>query len=252
MLMIAHRARSIPDQENSVTGLVGLPGDVDGIEVDIRVTCDGVPVLMHDAVLDRVTDGVGKLEEWRFSELQKLRLHGTCEPPPRLIDYLLQAGRVLLGDDIWTPARRDIYLDVKCDAKWAGTIAREIGAFPLASRVVCLMRDGDQLAAFRLYKEQRFRLGILGCTLESLDEHLSWARRYSAEVVFVRHGVDAFRKHAGVVPLIRAQGLLAGGAIINGAEPLELARTSGCNLVLTDFQKGAGASSNTSTTVARN
>ena len=238
MLMIAHRARCVPDPENCIEGLIGLPRDVDGVEVDVRVTLDGVPVLMHDPVVDRVTDGCGKLEEYRFSELQKLTVCGTSEPPPRLINYLFEAARAVLDDGMGVRAGRDIYLDVKCDATWIGSIAREITAFPLASRVVCLVRDNEQLAAFRSCEDQLFRLGILGCTEEHLDDHLAWARRYAAEVVFVRHGADAFRKHAGVVPLIRAQGLRAGGSIINGAEPLGLARSYGCDLVLTDFVKG--------------
>lgn len=237
MLMIAHRARCLPDQENCIQGLNGLPRGVDGVEVDIRVTLDGVPVLMHDSVVDRVTDGCGKVDEYRFSELQKLTVRGTREPPPRLIDYLLAAARVVLNDGVGARAGRDIYLDIKCDAAWIGSIAREIGEFPFASRLVCLVRDSEQLAAFRSCEEQLFRLGILGCTEENLDDHLAWARRYAVEAVFVRHGADAFSRHAGVVPLIRAQGLRAGGSIINGAAPLGLARSYGCDLVLTDFAK---------------
>lgn len=238
MQMIAHRGRRIPDQENCIAGLMGLPPDIDGIEVDVRVTRDGVPVLMHDARVDRVTGGFGRVDGYRFSELRKLRVLRVCEPPPRLLDYLFEVARVGLYDGTGERTGWDIYLDIKCDAKWIASIAQEIGEFPLASKVICLVRNKDQLAAFRSCEGQPVRLGTLGCTSEGLDDHLAWARRYGVEVVFVRHGTDSFRKHANVVPKIRAQGLRAGGSIINGAGPLQFARRSGCDLVLTDFVAG--------------
>lgn len=219
---------------------MGLPTEVDGIEIDIQVTLDGVPVLMHDAMLGRVTDGVGRIDELQFKDLQQLRLQGTCESPPRLIHYLHRAAHVLLRTPAaGAQARRDIYLDIKCTAEGIGSIVREIRRFPFSSRLVCLVRDSTQLEAVRALAEEEARVGILGCTLESLDEHLALARRHAAEVIFVRHGVDAFRRNAEVVPRIKAHGIRAGGSIVNGTKPLELAREYGCDLVLTDLTRGA-------------
>ena len=43
-------------------------------EIDPRLTKDSVIVLMHDATLDRTTTGTGKLSDYTFEELKKLRL----------------------------------------------------------------------------------------------------------------------------------------------------------------------------------
>lgn len=42
------------------------------VEMDVRYTRDGVPVLMHDATLDRTTNGAGKVDKATLSELKKL------------------------------------------------------------------------------------------------------------------------------------------------------------------------------------
>ncbi|MDB5240287.1 MAG: glycerophosphoryl diester phosphodiesterase, partial [Spirosoma sp.] len=43
-------------------------------EIDPRLTKDSVIVLMHDATLDRTTTGTGKLGDYTWEELKKLRL----------------------------------------------------------------------------------------------------------------------------------------------------------------------------------
>ncbi|WP_428665772.1 glycerophosphodiester phosphodiesterase family protein [Runella sp.] len=43
-------------------------------EIDPRLTKDSVIVLMHDATLDRTTNGKGKLSDYTYAELKKLRL----------------------------------------------------------------------------------------------------------------------------------------------------------------------------------
>lgn len=43
-------------------------------EIDPRLTKDSVIVLMHDATLDRTTNGTGKLSDYTWKEIQKFRL----------------------------------------------------------------------------------------------------------------------------------------------------------------------------------
>ena len=43
-------------------------------EIDPRLSKDSVAVLMHDATLDRTTNGKGKVSDYTFEELQKFRL----------------------------------------------------------------------------------------------------------------------------------------------------------------------------------
>jgi len=46
--------------------------DVDVLEMDIHQTQDGVIVLMHDATVDRTTDGSGAIKEMTLAEIRAL------------------------------------------------------------------------------------------------------------------------------------------------------------------------------------
>ena len=238
MRLIAHRARRIPDQENSLSGLAGLPVDVAGIEIDVRVTADAVPVLLHDADLSRVTNGFGRVEECDFLHLQRLRLRGTDEPPPRMEDYLAQAAKMLWGSGLGPGAggSPDIYIDIKTTEPLSvASIARSVSELPFSRGVVCLARGRAAFDVMASEGRDGLRFGLLGCDRDNLVESLDIASHHDLEVVFVRHGIDAFRANIDIIPEIRMRGMQAGGSIINGACALDFARRSGCDLVLTDI-----------------
>lgn len=53
-LVISHRTHAGSRPENSLEGITtALEAEVDGIELDVRASADGVPMLLHDATLER-------------------------------------------------------------------------------------------------------------------------------------------------------------------------------------------------------
>lgn len=75
-IVSGHRGGRLPGfPENSIEGLARVTeaGPV-FFEIDPRLTKDSVMVLMHDATLDRTTNGTGKLSDYTWEELRKLRL----------------------------------------------------------------------------------------------------------------------------------------------------------------------------------
>ena len=71
--IIAHRGASAAAPENTHSSLdLAWQLEADAAEVDIRLTRDGVIVLMHDSTVDRTTDGVGRVKELTLEELQGL------------------------------------------------------------------------------------------------------------------------------------------------------------------------------------
>jgi glycerophosphoryl diester phosphodiesterase len=72
-LVIAHRGGGALAPENTLYAFrraIDLGADV--LELDVRGTADGKLVVMHDATLDRTTDGAGQVNEKTLEELKKL------------------------------------------------------------------------------------------------------------------------------------------------------------------------------------
>lgn len=50
------------------------------IETDVRLTKDGVMVLMHDAAVDRTTDGTGAIADMTYDEIKALNAGDVDNP----------------------------------------------------------------------------------------------------------------------------------------------------------------------------
>ena len=72
-LVIAHRGNSMHAPEDTMESFrQGLALGADGIEFDVRLSADGVPVVIHDPTLDRTTSGTGPVAERTLAELRAL------------------------------------------------------------------------------------------------------------------------------------------------------------------------------------
>jgi len=69
------------------------------LETDVRVTADGVALAFHDARLDRVTDGRGRIAALPWSRVQRARIAGR-EPIPLLADLLAAWPDVRINVDV--------------------------------------------------------------------------------------------------------------------------------------------------------
>lgn len=71
--MYAHRGRhSNADEENRIPAFRRALRRFDGFECDIRLSRDGIPVVIHDATLRRTHNDVRHVSELHASELQRL------------------------------------------------------------------------------------------------------------------------------------------------------------------------------------
>ncbi|MBQ2758084.1 MAG: hypothetical protein IJF31_06305 [Clostridia bacterium] len=69
----AHRGLSATYPENTMEAFrAAVEAGVDQVETDIRITADGALVLIHDATLDRTTNGTGLVCEHTLEELRAL------------------------------------------------------------------------------------------------------------------------------------------------------------------------------------
>ena len=102
-LAFAHRGGGLEAPENTMMAFERAVDMGFGyLETDARLTRDGVVVAFHDPVLDRVTDGRGRIAELGWEEVTAARVQGV-EPVARLEDVLRA----------WEGVRFNI--DPKCD-----------------------------------------------------------------------------------------------------------------------------------------
>ena len=72
-LVLGHRGSRLRAPENTLESFaLALQEGADGIELDVRLTADGVTVALHDPDLDRTTDGRGPIAGARFAALRRL------------------------------------------------------------------------------------------------------------------------------------------------------------------------------------
>ena len=112
VLVVAHRACWFDGApENSLPAISEcIRLGVDFVEIDVRLTADGIPVLFHDATVDRMTNGSGPINTFNLERVRRLRLLSgaggnkavlTHEGVPTLEEALtLTKGNILVNLDI--------------------------------------------------------------------------------------------------------------------------------------------------------
>lgn len=110
-----HRGDRAHFPENTIPALQGvLDSDFDFVETDIRLSLDGVPVLMHDIDVDRTSNGSGLVSELTLEQLKSLDAGSWYSPDfaqlqiPTLDEFLAifqnsKKKAMLELKDIWTP-----------------------------------------------------------------------------------------------------------------------------------------------------
>ncbi|HIW72088.1 MAG TPA: glycerophosphodiester phosphodiesterase [Candidatus Levilactobacillus faecigallinarum] len=91
-VVFGHRGYPAQFPENSLAGFAyALAHHVDGLEFDVHLTKDQVPVIMHDERINRTSDGTGRITDYTLAELRQFHLaHG--EVIPTLAEFLDLVG----------------------------------------------------------------------------------------------------------------------------------------------------------------
>ena len=97
--VIAHRGNCAEAPENTLASLMlARAQNAPWVECDVKITSDGVPILMHDDTLDRTTDGHGKVADAMWAEVKTLDAGGWFNPRFRgeRVPHLTEALRLVL------------------------------------------------------------------------------------------------------------------------------------------------------------
>ena len=107
MFIVGHRGARRVEPENTLRAVRAGMACADYVEVDVRLSHDGIPIVMHDSRLDRTTNGTGPVNEYTAKELKTLDA-GRGEQIPTLEEVCsLVAGRCGLILEIKEPGSED-------------------------------------------------------------------------------------------------------------------------------------------------
>ena len=110
--IVAHRGNTlaaieqmVPENSLECFEIAIQSGIVDMIEIDVRPTKDGELVIMHDATIDRTTNGKGKVSNYTYQELLKFdmkrdKVATGVKIPTLKQTFELCKGRIFLNLDI--------------------------------------------------------------------------------------------------------------------------------------------------------
>jgi len=96
--IVCHRGVKIFTPENTLSAIdLAICLGFNIVEIDVRQTKDGVPVVLHDSSVNRTTDGSGEIKKMNYADVSKLDAGSwfdpsfAGEPVPRLEDILVHA-----------------------------------------------------------------------------------------------------------------------------------------------------------------
>ena len=76
-VLIAHRGAAADAPENTIAAFeLALEQGADGLDLDVHLSADEHPVVIHDFTLERTTDGAGPVSALRVRELKRLDAGG--------------------------------------------------------------------------------------------------------------------------------------------------------------------------------
>lgn len=228
MGIISHRGGASSAPENTLAAITsGIEQGADFIEVDIRLTRDRVPILMHDSSVDRTTNGAGKVRSLMWNEIRDLDAGSwhspqfAGEPIPTFYDFI----------DELAPTSGKAFVELK--GVWAEedliAIVEELEAHKLAGRIVLTSFEEDHVREFaRLAPEFARVLLVRSFTEDTL--------KLASElgVLGVGARLQLFEEEPELVQRMRDEGVGVFAYTLNDPEEWERARTAGMDLIVTD------------------
>lgn len=228
MRIIGHRGARFEAPENTVSGFrYALGLGLDAFELDIHLTSDEELAVIHDATVDRTTNGSGAVAEMTLSQLQALDARSNFPdwPEPCSIPTYAQVLDVLrdvawLETEIKTdaPERLDIIVPRVVD---------EVRRFGMEQQVIIMSFDPYALELAKTVAPQ-IRRGYVG-RWDSIED-LDIAKRLEVSLVGIPYAT-------GQVELVRqaqSLGMIATGWPTNTADALDAAFALGVDCICTD------------------
>lgn len=202
-LTIGHRGVMGVEPENTLRSFVHAErAGMDAIELDLHLSKDGALAVMHDADVDRTTDGSGAIAEKTLAELRELDAG--------------QGERVPVFEEVLDAVRSPLQAEIK-DAAAARALAEVMLRRGLVERVeVSSFHDGAVAEVARLVPGVRTVL----IASRGQDDAVERAKAVGAATL----ALNIRRLTLETVERARAEGLKVIGWVVNTQDDLRLVR----------------------------
>ena len=173
VLVAAHRAAHNHHPENSLPAIEeAIELGVDIIELDVKVTKDGVAVLMHDGTIDRTTTGSGKPSDYTLEELKEFRLIHEKDTTENQIPTFTEALKLI---------RNNIMVDIDIKTDRLDPIIAAIKKCECENHVFFFDNDYEALQYVR-EADPEFMLMPRAYSYEMADSAIVW---FNPEVIHI-------------------------------------------------------------------
>lgn len=148
-LVVAHRGVPYQYNENSLEGFqAAIEAGATHIEVDAHLTKDGEIVIMHDATIDRTTDGQGRIAAMTLEELRQYKIVKNYGGTPTG-----HASSIPTVDELFALSRSSdilLFFEIKtADAAFANIFRQKVEQYDMQDRIVVISFDRNQLSNVR-------------------------------------------------------------------------------------------------------
>lgn len=113
VIVTAHRGACHTLPENTIPAFeraVKVGADI--IEFDVRMTADGIPVLLHDKTIDRTSNGKGEPGNYTLSELKKLDF-STSKHGERVFNTAAERVEIPSLDEVFIKFRGVVCMNIQ-------------------------------------------------------------------------------------------------------------------------------------------
>ncbi len=131
-LIIAHRGTSGDAPENTLIAFQkALDANADGIELDVQLSADNIPMVFHDKTLKRVSNRKDKLTDLTAAELGKIDVGSwfNVKNPDKFKHEFAQqtVPRLAQVFDLMKPHNKRIYVELKCKKNESASLVKAVG-----------------------------------------------------------------------------------------------------------------------------
>lgn len=227
-IIFAHRGASKLAPENTMPAFeLAYEMGADGIETDVQLTKDNIPVLIHDENVRRTTNGTGFVQDYTLKEIQKLdagswfSAHYSNTSIISLEQFLTWAKDKKLKINIELKNNVINYKDLE------EIVYKQLTKFNMINRTVISSFNSDSIK--KLHKlDQNLTTAFL--TSQKMKDLPTYAKRLGAAGLHIRYRILS----NSLVKKANKQGLYVATYTVNRPTQIMRCFKQGCHALFTD------------------